>query len=217
MIDKDNILEAEQNIQKISSELSKIQSAANLLQNAQSQVDSVLKSSSKVIDAAGTFTQKAGQIISELDATNLNKKIDDLSNNNLQLINQLSVHSSQLTEIDTKLSNNASHLDDHSSKLIDLHTKSDDLSSQHQMVLDQLSSLTSQLSQHSTRIDELHSQLTYTFKAQENKFSKLEVNTVKFQKLTKSRNVWFLALLILVGVTSLASVILLILMAFNII
>lgn len=99
MIENDKILEAEKSITLIAEELKKIQSAAHLLENAQTQVESVLSSSSQVVEATGTFTSKAGQIISELESTNLNSRLDDLSNDFIQLSQVLGDHSKNLSDM----------------------------------------------------------------------------------------------------------------------
>lgn len=99
MIENDKILEAEKSITLIAAELKKIQSAAHLLQNVQTQVESVLSSSSQVVEATGTFTSKAGQIISELESTNLNSRLDDLSNDFIQLSQVFGDQSKHLSDI----------------------------------------------------------------------------------------------------------------------
>ncbi|HLA13024.1 MAG TPA: hypothetical protein VJ023_20750 [Pyrinomonadaceae bacterium] len=69
MPDTDKILEAEQSIQSLASELKRMRDAANLLQGSQSQLDAVLTSAQKVMQATEKFSGECGVIVTKLAAT----------------------------------------------------------------------------------------------------------------------------------------------------
>ena len=78
MSDTDRILEAEQIIQGIASELKRMRDAANILQGSQEQVEAVLKSATRVIEATEKFSNECGVIVAKLAATDLNQRLDGL-------------------------------------------------------------------------------------------------------------------------------------------
>lgn len=78
MPDTDRILEAEQSIQSIASELKRMRDAANLLESSQAQVDVVLASAQRVIQATEQFSSNCGIIVTKLAATDLNQSLGNI-------------------------------------------------------------------------------------------------------------------------------------------
>jgi len=85
MPNPDEILKAEQTIQAIASELKRMRDAANLLQASQSQVEAVVTSAQRLIEATDRFSSESGTIITKLASMDISQKLDSLQSLHTEL------------------------------------------------------------------------------------------------------------------------------------
>ena len=70
MSDADKIKEAEESIQKISSELKSMKNATDLLQDAEKKTDAVLNRAEQILQATQELTGKYGEVVKTLSDFN---------------------------------------------------------------------------------------------------------------------------------------------------